>query len=308
MNTKLSGEPSLTVVVPVYNEEAALGDFLPVLTDGCRRHDWKLIIVNDGSKDQTSRILAQYENTPGVKIIHHKTNRGYGAALKTGILAVSTTFLVTMDGDGQHMVEDIEKILHVAIENNSDLVVGDRGRIQNANLFRELGKWMIRFFTRILMPLPIKDLNSGFKLYRSDHAQRYVQVCPDSMAFSDVMTLVFIHKGDLVLESPITVHPRRTGKSTVNINTAFETIMEILNLVVLFNPMRVFVPLALFLFLVGLGWGIPFALQGRGVSTGSMLAIVLGAILFSIGLIASQISALRMSMLDNGVSKKNNAE
>jgi glycosyltransferase involved in cell wall biosynthesis len=104
MNTKLSGEPSLTVVVPVYNEEAALEGFLPILTDGCRSHGWQVIIVNDGSKDQTSRILAQYENTPGVKIIHHKTNRGYGAALKTGILAVSTTFLVTMDGDGQHMV------------------------------------------------------------------------------------------------------------------------------------------------------------------------------------------------------------
>jgi hypothetical protein len=154
------------------------------------------------------------------------------------------------------------------------------------------------------MPLPVKDLNSGFKLYRTEYAQHYLHVCPTSMAFSDVITLVFIQRGDLVMEHPITVNPRRTGKSKININTAFETILEILNLVVLFNPMRVFFPLSLFLLLIGIGWGIPFALLGRGISTGSILAIVLGAIMFSIGLIASQLSSMRMSMIDDLIERK----
>lgn len=308
MNTKLSHKPSLTVVVPVYNEEEALRDFLPTLTNVCRMHHWKIIIVNDGSKDQTSSVLSIYKDMPDVKIIHLKVNRGYGAAIKTGIRAVTTTFLVTIDGDGQHSVGDIEKIFCAAIDKDADLVVGNRGKVRNVNLIRESGKTIIKFFTRLLMPLPINDLNSGFKLYRTEYAQRYVQVCPSSMAFSDVITLVFIHRGDLVIEHPIMVHPRRTGKSMVNINTAVETILEILNLVVLFNPMRVFLPLALLFVFVGLGWGIPFALQGRGISTGSMLAIVLGAIMFSIGLIASQLSAMRMSMLDNSILGKRNDE
>ena len=298
INSKLSFKQSLSIVIPVYNEEEALIEFLPALTNECRTHQWKMIIVNDGSKDQTHAILSKYKDFQDVEIINHKKNRGYGAALKSGILAVTSTFLVTMDADGQHSVEDIDKIFRYAVDNDADLVVGDRGKMRNANLIREFGKRIIKFFTRILMPLPIKDLNSGFKLYRTEYAQRYIQVCPNSMAFSDVITLVFIHRGDLVLERPITVHSRQTGKSSININTAFETILEILNLVVLFNPIRIFFPLAIFLFLVGMGWGIPFALQGRGVSIGSMLAIVLGAIIFTIGLIASQLSAIRMSMLD----------
>lgn len=296
--SKLPSKESLTVVVPIYNEEEALREFLPALTNECKLRQWKIIIVNDGSKDQTHDILSKYKDLPGVEIINHKKNRGYGAALKSGILAATSTFLVTMDADGQHSVEDIDKIFRYAVDNDADLVVGDRGKMRNANLIRELGKKIIKFFTHILMPLPIKDLNSGFKLYRTEYAQRYIQVCPSSMAFSDVITMVFIYRDDLVLEHPITVRPRQSGKSTINISTAFETILEILNLVVLFNPIRVFLPLALFFVLVGLGWGIPFAIQGRGISTGSMLAIVLGAITFSIGLIASQLSAMRLSILD----------
>jgi len=308
MNTKLSETPSLTVVVPVYNEEEALREFLPALIDVCKHNHWKVIIVNDGSKDQTSSVLSVYEEMPDVEIILHKKNRGYGAALITGIMAVTTMFLVTMDGDGQHCVDDIEKVFYAAIDNDADLVVGNRGKVRNANLTRALGKKIIKIFTRFLMPLPINDLNSGFKLYRTEFAQRYVRVCPSSMAFSDVMTLVFIHRGDLVLEHPITVRPRRTGKSVININTAFETVLEILNIVVLFNPMRIFLPLAFFLVLVGTGWGIPIALQGRGVSTGAMLSIVLGVILFSIGLIASQLSAIRMSILDDDILREINYE
>lgn len=305
MKTNELLNPTLTVVVPVYNEADALREFLLSLTNVCRARNWKIIIVNDGSNDQSPSILSLYQEMQGVIIINHKMNRGYGAALKTGILATTTTFLVTMDSDGQHNVEDIDQIFRFAVDNDADLVVGDRGKIRTASLTREFGKRIIKFFTHILMPLPINDLNSGFKLYRTEYAQRYLRVCPSSMSFSDVITLVFIYRGDLVLECPITVHPRKTGKSTININTAFETILEILNLVVLFNPMRVFLPLAIILILIGIGWGIPFALQGRGVSIGSMLAIVLGAIIFTIGLIASQLSAMRMSMLDDSIFRKN---
>jgi glycosyltransferase involved in cell wall biosynthesis len=302
--TKEHKDPSLTIVVPVYNEEDALRIFLPNLTNICRINRWKIIIVNDGSIDQTASVLSLYKELPNLKIITHKKNRGYGAALKTGITNVMTTFLVTIDGDGQHSVNDINDVYRTAIDNDADLVVGARRRIPKGSRIRESGKKIIKFFTRLLMPLPVKDLNSGFKLYRTEYAQRYLHVCPTSMAFSDVITLVFIQRGDLVMEHPITVNPRRTGKSNIKINTAFETILEILNLVVLFNPMRVFFPLSLFLILIGIGWGIPFALLGRGISTGSLLAIVLGAIMFSIGLIASQLSSMRMSMIDGHIERK----
>jgi glycosyltransferase involved in cell wall biosynthesis len=286
----------LSVVVPIYNEAPALPATLSSLIPFCQERDWRIILVNDGSRDDTKQILEAYGNQPGVKILYHKLNRGYGGAIKTGILAAETSYVVTIDADGQHQIDDIESLFNYACDTDADMVVGDRGK-STSGWFREAGKSLIRAFTRLLMPLPIHDLNSGFKLYRTDLAKRYIHLCPDAMAFSDVITLIFINQRHLVLEHPITVHERKSGKSTINTYTAFETIIEILNLVMLFNPLRVFLPLSVVCIVVGLAWGTPFILLGKGVSVGSMLAIVVGVLFFFLGLIASQLSAIRLGGL-----------
>jgi hypothetical protein len=210
-----------------------------------------------------------------------------------------------MDGDGQHHLEDVERLFHFAITNDADMVVGKREGMNISTLYRALGKFLIRSFTKSLMPLPITDLNSGFKLYRSAPAQRYITVCPDTMAFSDVITLVFISEKNLVLEHPIRISPRKLGQSTITTFTAFETVMQVLNITLMFNPLRVFLPISIFCFLAGFGWGIPIVLLGRGVSVGAMLAIVTGLIFFMLGLLASQLSAIRMERLrdDNHASR-----
>jgi glycosyltransferase involved in cell wall biosynthesis len=289
-------EPLLTVVVPVYNEAASLPDFLPRLIRYCRGRDWRLIFVNDGSGDDSLRILRGYENPPQVRVVNHKVNRGYGGALKSGISLADTTYVVTIDGDGQHNPEDIDGLLALAIERDADLVVGNRGQQKRDNWYRQIGKWVIRNFTRILMPLPIHDLNSGFKLYHTELVQKYLGLCPDSMAFSDVITLVFINQHHLVLEHPISVNQRREGKSTIDTFTAVETIIEILNLTMMFNPLRIFLPFSMICIGVGVIWGTRIVLLGRGVSVGSMLAIVTGLLFFVIGLIASQLAAIRMGI------------
>ena len=171
----------------------------------------------------------------------------------------------------------------------------DTGR--DSNFYRSLGKFLIRSFTKILMPLPITDLNSGFKFYRTELVKRYITVCPDSMAFSDVITLVFLNERNLVLEHPIRIFPRHGGQSTINTLTAFETVIQVLNTTVMFNPLRVFLPISILCILAGLGWGIPIILLGRGVSVGAMLAIVTGLLFFVLGLLASQLSAIRMERL-----------
>jgi hypothetical protein len=117
------------------------------------------------------------------------------------------------------------------------------------------------------------------------------------MAFSDVITLVFLNERNLVMEHPISVSPRRVGQSTINTFTAFETVMQVLNISLMFNPLRVFLPISTVCILAGLGWGIPIILLGRGVSVGAMLAIVTGLLFFVLGLLASQLSAIRMERL-----------
>lgn len=293
----ISERPLVTVVVPVYNEEQALRWFAPCLIEICRSRGWATVFVNDGSRDDTKQILDQLSAFPQVRVVHHKVNRGYGGALKTGISHVTTPFLVTMDGDGQHSAYDVEKILQFAIETNADMVVGRRDERGVSGAYRTIGKFLIRSFAKILMPLPIADLNSGFKFYRTELAKRYMTVCPDSMAFSDVITLVFLNEHNLVLEYPIQVSPRKTGQSMINTFTAFDTLIQVLNIALMFNPLRLFLPISALCILTGFGWGIPFVLLGRGVSVGAMLAIVSGLLFFVLGLIASQLSAIRMERL-----------
>ena len=289
-------KPGLTVVVPVYNEAATLPALLGELLPACAANGWQAVFVDDGSTDASAQILNGMD-TSFARVVRHKINRGYGGALKSGMLNVCTEHLVTVDSDGQHSLADIETIYRFALEKDADLVVGNRGRMKHASLLREFGKWLIRTFTRLLMPLPIHDLNSGFKLYRTTLAQKYLPICPDSMAFSDVITLAFISQRDMVLEIPISVRVRKAGKSTIGLHTAFETVLEILNITLLFNPLKIFLPASLICILMGFGWGIPLAAAGRGVSVGAMLAIVLGALFFAIGLLASQLSAIRMEKL-----------
>ena len=296
MNSTL-GSPILTVVIPVYNEGEILSLFAPSLIEFCRTKDWKIIFVNDGSCDETKRILDGLDPSPHLHVIHHKVNRGYGGALKSGISHVTTPFLVTMDGDGQHSPHDVECILQFAIESDADMVVGRRDERGASGAYRTFGKFLIRSFTKILMPVPITDLNSGFKFYRTELAKRYMTVCPDSMAFSDVITLVFLSERNLVLEYPIQVLPRQAGQSIINTFTAFETVIQVLNIALMFNPLKLFLPISALCILAGFGWGIPIVLLGRGVSVGAMLAIVSGLLFFVLGLIASQLSAIRMERL-----------
>jgi glycosyltransferase involved in cell wall biosynthesis len=299
MNSK-PGIKLLTVVIPVYNEGEILPVIAPPLVEFCHVRNWNIVFVNDGSKDNTRKILDGLDS-PHVRVVHHKVNRGYGGALKTGISQTSTPFVVTMDGDGQHNPQDVERLLQFAIEKDADLVVGKRDT-SRSNLYRSLGKFLIRNFTRILMPLPITDLNSGFKLYRTELVKRYITVCPDTMAFSDVITLVFLHERNLVLEHPIHISPRHAGQSTINTFTAFETVIQVINTTVMFNPLRVFLPISAVCILAGLGWGIPIILLGRGVSVGAMLAIVTGLLFFVLGLLASQLSAIRMERLRDRIN------
>ena len=290
----------LTIIVPVYNELELLPAVAPQIIEYCRPRQWPVIFVDDGSRDGSGKYLDSISNSSTVFVFHHKVNRGYGGAIKTGILNTTTPYCITIDADGQHNLQDVEKIFDYALEKDADMVVGNRGVHGDANAYRAIGKRLIRLFTRLLMPLPIQDLNSGFKLYRADLAKRYQRVCPNAMSFSDVITLVFINQGNLVLEHPITVNPRKAGKSTINTYTAFQTVLEIMNIILMFNPLRIFLPISAFFVFVGLAWGTYVQLVvGRGVSVGAMLAIVTGLIFFVLGLLANQVSAMRMEALND---------
>ena len=290
-----SSSDGVTVIVPAYNEAASLPTLMPSLVAFVQARGWMLIVVDDGSADDTPSVLAPYAATSGVTVVRHSANRGYGGAVKTGIRAAISDLVVTLDADGQHRLEDLDSLHAELRRTGADMVVGNRNR-QRSSPYRELGKYIIRRITRMLMPLPVRDINSGMRMCRRDLATRYLPLCPDSYAFCDVITLVFIHERHLVVEHGITMNKRLAGASAVTTRTAFDTVMEILHIITLFNPMRIFLPLSFICVTVGLAWGgSMLVIRNEGVSVGALLAITTGILCFSLGLIAEQLSAIRRS-------------
>ena len=285
----------LTIVIPAYNDAKALSCFLPELISYCQNNGCKLIIVNDGSADNTKTLLEQHRALPFFTSLLHKVNRGYGGAIKTGISAAQTPYVITIDADGQHRLEDVSALYNAMRETDADMIVGSRGK-HKEDTYRKIGKILIRFIANLLMPIKIQDINSGMKIYRTNLAKQYLQLCPDNMAFSDVITLSFIHHRHLVLAHPITVLPRTSGTSTISTKTAFDTVMELLNIVMLFNPTRIFLPPALFFLLFSAVWGLPFILRDEGVSVGTLLLFLTGVMFFFLGLFAEQLAAIRNSL------------
>jgi glycosyltransferase involved in cell wall biosynthesis len=288
----------LSIIVPAYNEEDSLSVFLPELLEFCELHSFKLLIVNDGSEDSTLRVLKKYADTKNFEIYNHKVNRGYGGAIKTGIRNADTKYIITIDADGQHDLNDILALHSLMKETDADMIVGCRAQLKGSSVYRGIGKWLIRSFAKLLLPIHIQDINSGMKIYDTRLAQRYIRLCPDHMAFSDIITMVFISERHLVLEQNINIRPRTAGISTITTLTAIETLMEILNIVILFNPMRIFFPIAFASIVSALAWGIPIVLEGRGVSTGAMLGVTTGMLFFFLGLIAEQLSQLRKKSVE----------
>ncbi len=283
----------LTIVIPAYNERASLEANLPAWLRACEDRDWELIIVDDGSTDGTMQVLQGHSGHPRLRAFRHRNNRGYGNALKTGLAQATRPYAVTMDADGQHRVEDVSRLLEAMQVQDADLVIGARVGIDRSGAYRRLGKALIRLIARILFPVRVQDLNSGFKLYRTPIVQRLMPWCPGSMAFSDVITLMHLNLDLRVVEVPVETRPRQGGRSTINTMTAVETVLEIINVLMWFRPLKIFLPAAVILVLLGMGWALPFLLAGRGMSGFGLLLVLTGLLVGMVGLLAEQIATLR---------------
>ena len=294
-------DPSLSIVVPCYNEAENIPVVFPQLLEFAKERDWRVIAVDDGSRDETRALLLKMkESEPHLDVVCHKLNRGYGAATKTGLRAVKTEYAITIDADGQHRLEDVEKCYRRIVETDADLVVGERVNNESGG-YRSLGKWVIRTFASMLLSLPVRDLNSGMKCYRMSEAVSYLDLCPDTMAFSDVILLLMVNDRKLVSRTEIEVAPRLAGKSTIGTRTALVTLAEILNLAILLRPMTTFCRIALTFAIPGLAWGIFIYCKSRTITSASVMMILLGAVSFILGLLGEQLAQIRKTL-----AKQNN--
>jgi glycosyltransferase involved in cell wall biosynthesis len=274
----------ISIVMAAYNEEAVVGTVLQALQ--MHFNEREIIVVDDGSTDHTAEIA----ESAGVKVIRHPYNKGYGAALKTGIRAACGDVVLTMDADGQHEAHDLLDLL--SYSDQFDMVVGQRAQRLHSQLWRMPGKWFLTLLAEYLTGQKIPDLNSGMRAFRREVILKYLHLCPDGFSFSTTSTLVFLNRGYSVKYTPIHVNARE-GKSTVSLATGFDTILLVMRMMTLFEPLRLFVPISLVLFTFGIVWGLPYLWQSRGVSVGALLFVLIGVQIFFFGLLTDQISQLR---------------
>lgn len=284
--------PEITVVLPVYNEAGSVAGVLEPLLRRARREGWAVLVVDDGSRDGSAEVLEELERTHGpvLRVLTHLRNRGYGAALKTGIRAVEGPFVATMDSDGQHSVGELGKLLDA--RHGHSLVIGQRTRALHSPLWRMPGKWVLGWMANLFTRTRIPDLNSGLRLFRTADVRRYLHLCPDGFSFSTTSTMVMLSRGYAVTHVPIEVAPR-AGRSTVSLRTGFETVLLILRLVMLLTPLRLFLPLGAASFLFGVAWSIPYLVARQGLTVTALLFILNGVLIVLFGLLADQIAELR---------------
>lgn len=287
----MSEKQKLSIVIPAYNEEESIGMFLREVEPAAKEFRCEVIVVDDGSTDKTFEIIKQFP----FKIIKHPYNKGYGASLKTGIRNSENEVIITLDADGQHEIRFIKDFLsHMEM---FDMIIGARKQKSEHLLHRSIGKIIINKVSSYLMGVKVLDVNSGFRIFSKTKAMRFFHILPNGFSFSTTLTLSFLKEGYSVEFIEIKTLPRQRGKSSVNIlKDGIQTFLLILRIVVMFNPLKVFIPVAVFLLVFGIAFSIySILLYGRISSTG-IITLIVGLNILFFGMLSDQISALRRGL------------
>ena len=274
-----------TVVVPAYDEGGSIATLVHDLTAVGPWHE--ILVVDDGSNDDT----AEQAGAAGARVVRHPYNKGNGAAVKTGIRQATGDVVLIIDGDGQHRPEDAPGL--VAKLDEYDLVVGARTAATQATLGRRLGNRLLNVLASYLTERPIPDLTSGFRTARRAHFAEFLHMLPNGFSTPTTTTLAFVKAGYSLTFVP-TEARRRSGQSKIRLaRDGFTFFLILLRVITIFSPLRIFVPLSLAATGLGVAYGLWAVATDARIANGAVLLIVLGVLVFLIGLVSDQISTLR---------------
>jgi len=283
----MSNIPSISVIIPAYNEEEGLKNTLDKINSLHLFDQFEFIVVDDGSTDQTARIAQEYP----VHLFKHETNKGYGAALKTGIRKAKGEKVIFMDSDGQHDPTFLPQIAQML--QDYDMVIGERTFDSYQVKARKSGKKIIRIVGEYLVEQKLPDFNSGFRGFDRQLIMSLLHIMPNGFSFSTTSTLAFLKEGYSIGTLPIHVKERQGRNSNVKfLKDGSKTFLLLFRLTMLFNPLKIFFPFSVITFIAGLAWGIHgYVVFSRFPNTATIL-ILSSMFLFLIGLLADQISVM----------------
>ena len=282
---------SVSIIVPAFNEAETITQVVQALRE-LNHINKEIIVVDDGSTDAT----AEKAHTAGAdKVIRHRKNCGYGAAIKTAVNNAQFDIIVTFDADLQHNPEDILKLLE-HLDDETEMVVGDRSAVEPIS-YRKLGKWLLQRVAEFLSRERIPDLNCGLRVFRKSSFYDILSLLPDGFSFSTNLTLAMLKNDFTVKYIPISYKPRQKGVSRLNsITDGLNILTLIFRLITIYEPMRVFLPVSVTFFILGLLYGVIMVVLTFNIPDGAVLLMVVGVLLFFFGLLAEQISELRRNL------------
>ena len=278
---------AISVVIPAYNEEHGLTEVVTGLRSRLETtgHPFDIVVVDDGSRDRTAEVAREL----GVTLVSHSRNRGYGAALKTGIRAAEGEYILICDADGTYPPESILTLLERI--DSHDMVVGSRtGESVHHPFFRRLAKAILRSLAVYLSETDIPDLNSGLRVFRRRSVLPYFPILPTGFSFTTTITLAMLCNEGSVTYVPINYSKRR-GRSKIRpIRDTLNFLILIMRTILYFNPLRIFLPFSLIItvfFVISLCYDI-FVLSNLTEKT---LIFMFGAVqLLAVGVLADMIS------------------
>jgi len=279
---------SLSIVIPAKNEAGAIG----AVVKGARSNfpDAEIIVVDDGSDDETAATA----ESAGARVVRHPESLGNGAAVKSGARAANGEIIAFMDGDGQHDASEFAGLL-ARLDDGFDMVIGARDSGSHANVGRLYANGLYNVIASWLTGRRIPDLTSGFRVARAALFKQFLYLLPNGFSYPTTITMAFLRSGYPIRFEPIPVG-QRIGKSHIRpLRDGIRFMVIIFKIATLYAPLKIFLPISALFFATGAGWyAWTFATLGRFTNM-SMLMFSAAVIVFLIGLISEQITALTYS-------------
>ena len=236
----------LSIVVPVFNEKGTIYETVSSLIEtlSAMTNPVEIIVVDDGSTDSTGQVLNDFPDSI-VRVMRHPVNRGYGAALKTGINIAAFPYIAITDADGTYPNELIPKLYEKMIRENYDMIVGARtGEHVEIPQVRRPAKWVLNKIADYLAGFKIPDLNSGLRIFRKEIAEQFKKILPDGFSFTTTITLAMLTNGYSVAYEPID-YRKRGGKSKIRpVYDTLNFLQLIIRTILYFNPLKIFLPIS----------------------------------------------------------------
>ena len=277
---------NLSIVLPAKNEAAALADLLPRLK--AAQPEAEIIVVDDGSTDGTAKLCVDN----GVRVVSQPYSMGNGAAIKRGARAATSDVIVFMDADGQHDPILIATLL-TKLDEGYDMVVGARDGTGQANFQRGVANRLYNWLATRMTGHAVLDLTSGFRAVRAERFREFLHLLPNGFSYPTTSTMAFFRSAYPVAYVPIPVAKRVGTVSHIRpLKDGIRFLLIIFKIATLYSPLKLFAPTAALFFLLGLtNYVYTFATIHRFTNM-SMLLFSAAVIVFLIGLISEQITAL----------------